>query len=221
MSPTTALGQLITTVAQILGILTLAMPVTVLGANFDSQFDRLNENKFSHDMDSFKALRLGVKFYENTLPEDSPARKKVQEELHKLSVAETMMVTDYNSSKGESDRKTERRFNELEELVKTKIGGLEDRLTKVLLLLENTGAQTASSSSSQMPTEAVAEAEDETPAETVAEAEEETPAEVEVVAEGAAEEEHEETSAEAAAKAEDILVDMDSLIDVAGAKIVV
>jgi hypothetical protein len=128
------------------------MPVTVLGANFDSQFDRLNENKFSKKMDSFNSLRLGVKFYENTLPEGSPMKVKVREELRKLSVAETMLEEDYNASKGESDRKNERRFNDIEELVATKVTGLEDRLTQVLLLLENRVAQTVSSDAGSLDT---------------------------------------------------------------------
>lgn len=67
--PTTYAGKMIAGVTMVMSLLVVALPITVLGANFSKEYDRLEE---AMEMEKAKNERLGLVDAEEESPEDRP-----------------------------------------------------------------------------------------------------------------------------------------------------
>jgi hypothetical protein len=95
LSPTTAIGQSITMFCMVLGILAMAMPITVLGSNFDSQFEGNLLKKQNRKNDVFTTLRIGLKKHMAQLDSKSAEYAAGEEELRKMTCTQELLAKQY------------------------------------------------------------------------------------------------------------------------------
>jgi hypothetical protein len=86
MYPLTDFGRFLAMVCMVLGILAMAMPITVLGSNFQTQFDEEKRRTYVNNRDILKALELGLLGQGDSLqPEDKAAADLTTYEYQKLT----------------------------------------------------------------------------------------------------------------------------------------
>jgi hypothetical protein len=143
LSPTSGVGQALAMICMVLGILALAMPITVLGNNFDSQFEGNRQNELLQKMDVFTNLKIGIEKHMADLEEDSPAYTTAQQELEKMDTARRMLEIEYQVT--EKDETIETLEKSLENLggnvqgVTDRMLGLEKSLDTMLTKLVQLG----------------------------------------------------------------------------------
>jgi hypothetical protein len=145
LSPTSSIGQAIAMVCMVLGILALAMPITVLGNNFDSQFEGNRRNELLQKMDVFTNLRMGVEKHMKSLDEDSVAYTTATQELEKMDTAQAMLEMEYQvTKKDQTIEELETSVQELEknvEGVSSRMHGMEAALDGMLAKLVAIGGE--------------------------------------------------------------------------------
>jgi hypothetical protein len=60
MYPITDFGRFLAMVCMVLGILAMAMPITVLGSNFQTQFDEEKKREYISNRDTLRSMELGL-----------------------------------------------------------------------------------------------------------------------------------------------------------------
>ena len=69
----------------VLGILAMAMPITVLGSNFQTQFDEQNRQEYVNACDIFRTLEIGLEYQRRNIPPENAVAVALSEnELEKL-----------------------------------------------------------------------------------------------------------------------------------------
>ena len=68
----------------ILGVLAIAMPINVLGQNFNAEFAASVRNEIQRKEDVFDAIKIGLMEYQSRLPEGSPATQAIDLEMAKM-----------------------------------------------------------------------------------------------------------------------------------------
>jgi hypothetical protein len=79
MYPITDFGRFLAMVCMVLGILAMAMPITVLGSNFQTQFDEEKKREYVNDRDVLRALELGLLSQRDQLADTNTAARELSE----------------------------------------------------------------------------------------------------------------------------------------------
>jgi hypothetical protein len=143
LSPTSPEGRTIAMVCMLVGILAMAMPITVLGNNFGSQFDRSKHTDLLQKLDVFTTLRVGLEKYMITLDRSSKEYGIAEDEMEKLATVEQWLKTKCPSANEISMayfgtlRNSINEVAELVEGVESRLDGLEQKMGEVMEVLED------------------------------------------------------------------------------------
>jgi len=88
--PVTLAGRLITALVMIVGLMSIAMPITVLGSNFQEEYEAHTNSENQRKKDIFVAITIGLTEYQKVVQEEHD-RSQRQEERVLLRLIETEM----------------------------------------------------------------------------------------------------------------------------------
>jgi hypothetical protein len=151
LSPTSGIGKAIAMVCMVLGILALAMPITVLGNNFGSQFEGNQRSELLQKLDVFSTLRKGLLKHMELLDLDTEEGQAdhatAVEELQKMDTAHLMLKAEYQvSDKDHTVDVLEQSMGEMSKKVKhadQRMGALENKMDAMLEMLVMLGGDDA------------------------------------------------------------------------------
>jgi hypothetical protein len=91
ITPTTLGGRTVASIAMVLGVLLFAMPVTVLGKNFQIDFARQQNEDYIDQDDRFESLNIGITRCLKTLNQKGEEFPLARNELRKLEHVREML----------------------------------------------------------------------------------------------------------------------------------
>jgi hypothetical protein len=128
MYPQSDFGRFVSMVCMVLGILAMAMPITVLGSNFQTQFDEQKKREYVNNRDIFKSLEIGLLAQKaNIDPEDTVATEISECEYRKICSAESELRHKFGIELG-AEAGIREDLTRLEKNMK----GLEEKIDTVL-----------------------------------------------------------------------------------------
>ena len=87
--PTSPTGRMVSTACMVIGVLAIAMPINVLGQNFNREFAASLRKEVQRKEDVFDAIKIGLEEYRSRLPAGSTSRDNVDLELAKMGNGES------------------------------------------------------------------------------------------------------------------------------------
>ena len=105
MYPVTDFGRFLAMVCMVLGILAMAMPITVLGSNFQTQFHEQNMREFMSNTDIFRSLEIGIVEQKGAIPPENSVGNSLSEAEHdKLLKAKQLLSEESGISDADAER---------------------------------------------------------------------------------------------------------------------
>jgi hypothetical protein len=138
LSPTSDIGKMLAMICMVLGLLAMAMPVTVLGNNFGALSDGNRQDFLMTQLDVFTTLRIGLSKHMELLDRDSKEYDIAKDELQKLECVQVLFKSKYATSvhkEGDSFTHMKQLADKLTNdvaAVNTRLEGMEEKMEKLM-----------------------------------------------------------------------------------------